>query len=98
MHGRRAISTLSKGRNTARDVITLACISSATAQGDKAAKYCCLRSPFISTTNHEAALQILHIHFEHNVFTNTRLHYCSKYNYTIEISASNHRMKFAEAL
>lgn len=98
MQGRRAISTLGKGTDTAHDVITLACIWSAMARGDKAAKHCCLRSPFTSTTNREAALQILHIHFEYNAFNNTRLHYCSKYNYTIEISASNHRLKDTEAL
>jgi hypothetical protein len=98
MQGRRAISTLGKGTDTAHDVITLACIWSAMAWSDKAAKHCCLRSPFTSTTNREAALQILHIHFEYNAFNNTRLHYCSKYNYTIEISASNHRLKDTEAL
>jgi hypothetical protein len=98
MQGRRAISTLCKGTDTAHDIITLACIWSAMARGDKAAKHCCLRSPFTSTTNREAALQILHIHFEYNAFNNTRLHYCSKYNYTIEISASNHTLKDTEAL
>jgi hypothetical protein len=63
MQGRRAISTLGKGTDTAHDVITLACIWNAMARGDKAAKHCCLLSPFTSTTKREAALQVLHIHF-----------------------------------
>jgi hypothetical protein len=69
------------------DVTTLVSISTGTAEGDKAAKHCCLRSPSTST---QTPKRLYSSHLEQNVSLKSKLHYRS--NHTIEIPAPDHRL------